>query len=73
LKEKKEEKFTYPKSQITAPIRDKIKAKRAKGNPSKKPNGLHSQPSSSIFSFFQYSLIYLCEREEERGGGKWRS
>jgi len=70
-KRKKIEKLreiTYPKIQITAPTRDKINAKKAKGNPSKKPNGLHSQPSSSaIFSLFLYSSMDLCEREQERG------
>lgn len=52
------EEIIYPKVQITAPTRDKIKAKRAKGNPSKKPKGLHSQPSSSIIAFLDF--FYWC-------------
>ena len=32
----------YPKIQMITPSRDKMSDKNEKGNPSKKPNGLHS-------------------------------
>lgn len=41
-------KVAYPIIQIIAPIRDKINDNRAKGNPMKKPKGLHSQKSWSL-------------------------
>lgn len=51
--------MAYPRIQITAPSRDKIKARTAKGNPIKKPNGLHSQsPSPSpIFTNLRLRLF----------------
>lgn len=48
----KKEKSTHPITQITAPIRDKTKATRAKGNPIKKPKGLQSP-------IIYYLLLYL--------------
>jgi hypothetical protein len=54
---------THPITQTTAPMRDKTKAIRAKGNPIKKPKGLQSSIiynllfSLSFFFFFFFRLV----------------
>jgi hypothetical protein len=58
------EKETYPIIQTITPTRAKSKETKAKGNPIKKPNGLHSQspiiPTLSL-SFLQifFSFSFL--------------
>lgn len=46
---------TEPITQTTAPMRDKTKAIRAKGNPIKKPKGLQS----SIINNLLFSLLFF--------------
>lgn len=52
---------TVPRTQMTAPTTDKTKATKAKGNPSKKPNGLQS-PILPRFFFSDPTLrlLRLC-------------
>jgi hypothetical protein len=56
---------THPITQTTAPMRDKTKAIRAKGNPIKKPKGLQSSIiynllfSLSLFFLFFFVYFYL--------------
>jgi hypothetical protein len=57
---------THPITQTTAPMRDKTKAIRAKGNPIKKPKGLQSSIIYNLlfslfffFFFFPSSFIFL--------------
>jgi len=52
-------KVAYPRIQIIAPIRDKINDNRAKGNPMKKPKGLHSQKSWSLAIDIMSKLEYV--------------
>lgn len=55
---KKEDVVTHPRTQMTAPTTDKTKATKAKGNPSKKPNGLQS-PILTRFFFSDPTLRLL--------------
>jgi hypothetical protein len=57
--DRKEEKSTHPITQITAPIRDKTKATRAKGNPIKKPKGLQSP---IIYYLLLYLSFFRCKQ-----------
>jgi len=47
----KKERETYPRSQTIAPRMDKANATKAKGNPIKNPNGLHSAIDLSLSAF----------------------
>jgi len=51
---------THPITQTTAPMRDKTKAIRAKGNPIKKPKGLQSSIIYNLlFSLFFFFLFFF--------------
>lgn len=60
-RKKEEDVVTHPRTQMTAPTTDKTKATKAKGNPSKKPNGLQS-PILPRFFFSDPTLrlLRLC-------------
>ena len=50
---------THPITQTTAPMRDKTKAIRAKGNPIKKPKGLQSSIIYNLLFSFSSIFIFL--------------
>lgn len=48
---------TYPMIQTTAPTRDKSRATKANGSPSKNPNGLQSPISFKLFLIFLLCIL----------------
>lgn len=77
MKRIKLEKITYPRIQIITPARDKINDTKAKGNPIKKPKGLHSQnPSPIVFSqldsvSLRFEWMNLKKKKKNINEGNW--